>query len=73
MVFPADVAFKFEEAPAQIVDGVAVTGLGAAMLALNVNIATLVPVPKAVVTATVPVVPEPMIAVIDVGEFTVND
>ena len=69
MVFPADVAFRFEELPTAIVDGVAVTPVGGAGN-VKVNPAK-VAVPPGVVTLTLPVVPPETVAVILVAEFTV--
>jgi hypothetical protein len=44
MVLPADVAFRFEEEPAHIVEGVAVTEVGAPGIAFTVIAAVLFPV-----------------------------
>ena len=38
IIFPAEVAFKLAEEPAQIVDGFAVTSVGAAGIGLTVTV-----------------------------------
>jgi len=68
----AEVPFRFDVPPEHIDPGLAVTGVGAAG-EVKVNVPTLVPVPDGVITATVPVAEEPVMAVMDVELFTIND
>ena len=65
-------AFKLEEPPRQIAPGVAVTEVGGAGMALNVNVPALVTV-QPEVTEINPVADDPIIAVIDVLEFTTKE
>ena len=73
IVLPAEVPFKLDELPKQMVAGVAVTGVGGAGEAFIVNTPTLVAVPPGVTTAIVPVAALLGTAVICVGLFTTNE
>ena len=53
IVFPAEVAFKFADAPAQIVEGFAITAVGAAGIGFTVTVtAVRVALTQLVITST---------------------